>query len=106
MRITDLQNLYREKQGLLQRLRTPRKKNNLKGGGGKAGGVGKMRGPGRPKKKTFPNPRAKMGRPRKQTPSAEMRKKMRRGRRRMLLLKTTAAVRLFLNGKAVVPRLR
>jgi hypothetical protein len=70
MRITDLQNLYREKQGLLQRLRTPRKKNNLKGGGGKAGGVGKMRGPGRPKKKTFPNPRAKMGRPRKQTPSA------------------------------------
>jgi hypothetical protein len=69
MRITDLQNLYREKQGLLQRLRTPRKKSNLKGGG-KAGGVGKMRGPGRPKKKTFPNPRAKMGRPRKQTPSA------------------------------------
>jgi hypothetical protein len=70
MRITDLQNLYREKQGLLQRLRTPRKKNNLKGGGGKAGGVGKIRGPGRPKKKTFPNPRSKMGRPRKQTPSA------------------------------------
>jgi hypothetical protein len=69
MRITDLQNLYREKQGLLQRLRTPRKKNNLKGGN-KSGGVGKMRGPGRPKKKTFPNPRAKMGRPRKQTPSA------------------------------------
>ena len=64
MRITDLQNLYRDKQTRLHQLRTPRKK-NLKGGKG-GPGSGKLRGPGRPKKKTFPNPRAKMGRPRKQ----------------------------------------
>jgi ribosomal protein L12E/L44/L45/RPP1/RPP2 len=65
MRITDLQNLYREKQILLQRLRTPRKKKFKPGGSGKATNNNKLRGPGRPKKKTFPNPRAKMGRPRK-----------------------------------------
>ena len=58
LKITELQNKYRENQKYLSKLKTPRKKNfkNKKG---------KQRGPGRPKKKKFPNPKAKMGRPRK-----------------------------------------
>merc|ERR1719483_143549 len=58
LKITELQNNYREKQKSLSKLKTPRKKNmkNKKG---------KQRGPGRPKKKKFPNPKSKMGRPRK-----------------------------------------
>jgi len=58
LKITELQNNYREKQKTLSKLKTPRKKNmkNKKG---------KQRGPGRPKKKKFPNPKSKMGRPRK-----------------------------------------
>ena len=61
MKITRLQSSYRDKQLRLQKLKTPRKK-KLKGG------AARQRGPGRPKKKTFPNPRTKMGRPRKAGP--------------------------------------
>jgi hypothetical protein len=58
LKITELQNTFREKQKSLSKLKTPKKRNmkNKKG---------KQRGPGRPKKKKFPNPKAKMGRPRK-----------------------------------------
>ena len=58
LKITELQNKYRDSQRSLSKLKTPKKKNlkNKKG---------KQRGPGRPKKKKFPNPKSKMGRPRK-----------------------------------------
>ena len=58
LKITELQNNFREKQKALSKLKTPKKRNmkNKKE---------KQRGPGRPKKKKFPNPKAKMGRPRK-----------------------------------------
>ena len=60
MKITRLQKTYRHKQNRLQKLKTPRKKSLKANGGGRG-----VRGPGRPKKKTFPNPKIKMGRPRK-----------------------------------------
>ena len=58
LKITELQNKYRDSQKSLSKLKTPKKKimKNKKG---------KQRGPGRPKKKKFPNPKSKMGRPRK-----------------------------------------
>ena len=59
LKITELQNTFREKQKSLSKLKTPRKNKNVKNK------KGKQRGPGRPKKKKFPNPKAKMGRPRK-----------------------------------------
>ena len=59
LKITELQNTFREKQKCLSKLKTPRKNKNVKNK------KGKQRGPGRPKKKKFPNPKAKMGRPRK-----------------------------------------
>merc|ERR1712218_317976 len=58
LKITELQNKYRDSQRSLSKLKTPKKK-NLKAK------KGKQRGPGRPKKKKFPNPKSKMGRPRK-----------------------------------------
>ena len=58
LKITELQNKYRDSQKSLSKLKTPKKK-NLKAK------KGKQRGPGRPKKKKFPNPKSKMGRPRK-----------------------------------------
>ena len=57
-KITELQNKYRDSQKSLSKLKTPKKK-SLKSK------KGKQRGPGRPKKKKFPNPKSKMGRPRK-----------------------------------------
>merc|ERR1740128_944421 len=70
MKITRLQRTYRHKQNRLQKLKTPRKK-SLKANGGGGGSRG-VRGPGRPKKKTFPNPKIKMGRPRKNPQPASL----------------------------------
>merc|ERR1711892_219846 len=58
LKSTELQNNYREKQKIVAQLRTPKKKKikNKKIN---------QRGPGRPKKRSFPNPKSKMGRPRK-----------------------------------------
>ena len=65
MKITQLQNTYRDTQNRINKLRTPKKK-TMKGSKSRA------RGPGRPKKKKFPNPKSKMGRPRKQVPVQDL----------------------------------
>ena len=64
--IAQLQELYKEKQKMLSRLKTPKKK-------GSGSGTRKQRGPGRPKKRRFKSSaKTKMGRPRKnKLPSIE-----------------------------------